>query len=206
MRRTIGNTPIARSYALAAPASANRRRHTGPAVSEAVSIERVGAERIEEMGPLYEALHEHHATIRPELAGGPTRGAAESWARRRRRYEGWLAQPGAFALLALRGGTAVGFAVVTVEDGFDSWRCGDPIGEVHDVALLPEARGGGLGSELLARVAAELAAAGVGYYRLLVLDGNDDAVRFYERAGMETVIHQMLGRTEPHGSAGEPNR
>ena len=160
-----------------------------------IAIERVGGERIDEMAPLYKALHEHHAAIRPALAGGGARDAEESWRRRRDRYRGWLAQPGAFALLARRGGEAVGFAVVTIEDGFDSWRCGDPIGEVHDIALLPEARGGGLGGELLARVADELAEAGVGYYRLLVLDGNDDAVRFYQGAGMETVVHQMLGRT-----------
>jgi len=46
-------------------------------------------------------------------------------------------------------------------------------------------------------VAAELAAAGVSHYRLLVLDGNDGAVRFYEREGMTTVIHQMLATTAP---------
>lgn len=158
-------------------------------------IERVGAERIEEMGPLYVALHEHHAAIRPRLGDGPARDAAESWRRRRRRYQAWLAQPGAFALLARRDGEAVGFAVVTVEDGYDSWDCGERVGEVHDIALLPAARGGGLGGELLARVAAELAADGVEHHRLLVLGGNDDAVRFYERAGMKIVIQQMLGRT-----------
>ena len=172
------------------------RRHTAASVSLGVAIERVGAERIEEMEPLYIALHEHHAAIRPELAGGVARDPADSWRRRRRRYQDWLAQPGAFALLARRAeGAAVGFAVVTVEDGFDSWRCGERIGEVHDIALLPEARGDGLGSELLARVAAELAADGVDYYRLLVLEGNEDAVRFYERAGLGTVVQQMLGRT-----------
>lgn len=161
------------------------------------SIERVGAERIDEMGALYVALHEHHAAIQPDLAGAPAREAEESWRRRRRRYLDWLAQPGAFALLARPGGggAAVGFALVTVEDAYDSWDCGEWIGEVHDISLLPAARGAGLGSELLARVASELAAAGVSHYRLLVLDGNDDAVRFYERAGMMTVVHQMLGRT-----------
>jgi ribosomal protein S18 acetylase RimI-like enzyme len=165
-------------------------------VSGAVAIERVGAERIEEMEPLYLALHEHHTAIRPELRGGAAREAAESWQRRRGRYRDWLARPGAFALLARsEDGAAVGFAVVTVEDGYDSWQCGERIGEVHDIALLPAARGGGLGGELLARVAAELAADGVEYYRLLVLEGNDDAVRFYERAGLTTVVQQMLGRT-----------
>jgi ribosomal protein S18 acetylase RimI-like enzyme len=162
-----------------------------------MAIERVGAERIDEVGPLYVALHQHHAAVRPQLAGAPARDAEESWRRRRGRYHGWLAQPGAFALLARHadGGAAVGFAIVTVEDAYDSWDCGERIGEVHDIALLPEARGAGLGGALLARVAAELAADGVSHYRLLVLDGNDDAVRFYERAGMTAVVHQMLGRT-----------
>jgi ribosomal protein S18 acetylase RimI-like enzyme len=164
-----------------------------------ITIERVGAERIEAMKPLYEALHDHHAEVRPELVGGQARGAGESWERRRRRYRIWLAQPGAFALLALREGEAVGYAVVTVEDGYDSWDAGERLGEVHDIALLPAARGAGLGSELLARVASELAADGISHYRLLVLDGNDDAVRFYRRAGLETVVHQMLGRTGPPG-------
>ncbi|HYC80623.1 MAG TPA: GNAT family N-acetyltransferase [Solirubrobacterales bacterium] len=163
-----------------------------------VAIKRVGSERIEELGPPYVALHEHHAAIRPRLAGAPARDAADSWRRRRRRYEGWLTQPGAFALLArpAGGGSALGFAVVTVEDAYDSWDCGERIGDVHDLAVLPEARGAGLGGELLARVASELAADGVSHYRLLVLDGNDDAVRFYERAGMTAVVQQMLGPTQ----------
>ena len=95
-----------------------------------VSIERVGAERIDDLGPLYLALHEHHAAIAPALASGAARGVEESWRRQRR-------------------------------------GCGERIGEVHDIALLPQARGGGLGTELLALVAAELAAAGVSHYRLL---------------------------------------
>lgn len=163
-----------------------------------VAIERVGAERIDELGSPYLALHEHHALIRPQLAGAPARDAADSWRRRRRHYQAWLAQPGAFALLArpAGGGGALGFAVVTVEDAYDSWDCGERIGDVHDLAVLPAARGAGLGGELLARVAAELAADGVSHYRLLVLDGNDGAVRFYERAGMTAVVHQMLGPTQ----------
>ena len=169
-----------------------------------MAIERVGAERIEEMGPLYLALHEHHAAIRPQLAGASARDADDSWRRRRRHYESWLAQPGAFALLGrpAGGGDPLVFAVVTVEDAFDSWDCGERIGDVHDIAVLPAARGAGLGAELLARVAAELAADGVSHYRLLVLDGNDDAVRFYERAGMTTVVQQMLGRTDQSDAQG----
>jgi len=169
-----------------------------------VAIERVGAEGIDEMGPLYVALHEHHAAIRPALAGAAARDAEDSWRRRRRHYRSWLAQPGAFALLARAAGGAapVGLAVVTIEDAYDSWDCGERIGDVHDIAVLPEARGAGLGGELLARVAAELAAEGISHYRLLVLAGNENAVRFYERAGMTTVVQQMLGRTDQADAQG----
>lgn len=172
-------------------------------MSGEIAIERVGAERIEAMAPLYEALHEHHARIAPALAGGPARETGESWRRRRRHYEKWLAQPGAFALLARKAaadgeayaGEVVGYAVVSVEAGFDSWDCGERVGDLHDLAVLPAARGAGLGHELLARVAAELATAGISQYRLLVLEGNDDAVRFYEREGLTTVVQMMLGPT-----------
>src|SRR5437899_2183017 len=106
--------------------------------------------------------------MRPACPLGNARAAPPPWGpprrgRRRERYESWLRQPGGFALLARRGEQAVGFAVVTVEDGYDSWDAGERIGEVHDIALLPEARGGGVGGELLTRVASELAADGVEY-------------------------------------------
>jgi ribosomal protein S18 acetylase RimI-like enzyme len=164
-------------------------------MSEAISISRVGPERIDDFEPLYDSLRAHHDAIAPEIGGAPTRGAAESWRRRRAAYERWLAEPGAFALLAERGGAPLGFAVVTVEPGIDSWDSGERIGEVHDIAVLPEARGSGLGGELLARTREELAAGGCRFYRLMVLAGNDAAVRFYEREGLTTVVTQMLGPT-----------
>jgi ribosomal protein S18 acetylase RimI-like enzyme len=164
-------------------------------MSEAISITRVGAERIADFEPLYGSLRAHHDEISPSLAGAPVRGAANSWENRRANYERWLAEPDAFALLAERGGVLLGYAVVTVEPGWDSWDVGERMGEVHDIAVLPEARGSGLGKELLARVRAELTAVGCRYYRLMVLGGNDAAVRFYEREGMETVTTQMMGPT-----------
>jgi ribosomal protein S18 acetylase RimI-like enzyme len=164
-------------------------------MAAAVEIERAGAERIEELEPLHLALAEHHGRIRPSLAGLEARDGASGWANRRPHYEEWLAAPGAFVLIARRGGAAVGFALVTVEPGFDGWGEGGAIGELHDLAVLPAERGGGIGTRLLDRVAAELDAAGVEHLRLLVLAGNDDAARLYERWGMEPVVTTMLGRT-----------
>jgi ribosomal protein S18 acetylase RimI-like enzyme len=160
-----------------------------------VSIVKAGSERLDELEPLYRALHVHHAEVTPELAGMPACDAAESWRRRRQRYTSWLAQPGSFVLLAERGGQAIGFALVTVEEGYDSWGSGERLGEVRDLAVLPEERGTGVGRLLLQRVAGELNAGGIERYRLMVLTANTDAIRLYERLGLRPVSQQMLGRT-----------
>jgi GNAT superfamily N-acetyltransferase len=164
--------------------------------SAEIGIERIGTDRVDELLPPYEALLAHHAAIAPELVGAPARSAAEAWPRRRAHYLEWLREPGFGLLAADAAGAVVGYAAVTVEAGFDSWDSG-PVGEVHDLAVLPEHRGAGLGAKLLAGVCAELRRLGVERYQLTVLGGNDDAVRFYERQGLTTVMTQMLGPTTP---------
>jgi ribosomal protein S18 acetylase RimI-like enzyme len=160
-----------------------------------VEVELAGAERIDELEELRLVLHEHHAAIAPTLAGAPARARPEAWALRRARYVEWLAEPGAFVAIARREGEAIGCAVVSVEGGYESWDAGERVGAVHDIAVLPGARGEGVGGLLLDRVAAELAAAGISHYRLNVLIGNDDAFRFYERRGLTAITTQMLGPT-----------
>jgi ribosomal protein S18 acetylase RimI-like enzyme len=161
----------------------------------AVSIVRGGAERLDELQPLYRALHLHHAEAAPELGGLPAADREEAWRRRRRRYSSWLAQPDSFVLVAERGSRPIGFALVTVEEGYDGWGRGERLGEVRDLAMLPEERGAGVGELLLGQVAAALAAANIERYRLTVLGANTDAIRFYERQGMRPITQQMLGRT-----------
>lgn len=160
-----------------------------------VSIVKAGAERLDELEPLYRALHVHHAAVTPELAGMTACDAGESWRRRRRRYATWLAQSRSFVLLAERGSRPIGFALVTVEQGYDGWGAGERLGEVRDLVVLPEERGAGVGRLLLDRTAAELATAGIEQYRLTVLAANAEAIRFYERSGLRPVAQQMLGRT-----------
>jgi GNAT superfamily N-acetyltransferase len=160
-----------------------------------IDFELLGAERVDELRPLYEALAAHHGEIRPTLAGLTAKDPADGWVRRRASYREWLAQPGSFALLARRDGRPLGFALVTIEEGFDSWGTGGRIGELHDLAVLPGERGAGLGRLLLDRVATELAGVGIEHVRLDVLAGNDDAFRFYERWGLEPVVTTMLGPT-----------
>jgi GNAT superfamily N-acetyltransferase len=160
-----------------------------------VSIVKAGSERLAELEPLYRALHVHHAEVAPELAGMPACDTAESWRRRQRRYASWLAQPGSFAMLALRGSRPVGFALVTIEQGYDGWGSRGRLGELRDLAVLPEERGAGVGALLLERVRSELAAAGIERYRLTVLTANAGAIRLYEQLGLRPVTQQMLGTT-----------
>ncbi|HTA98162.1 MAG TPA: GNAT family N-acetyltransferase [Solirubrobacteraceae bacterium] len=158
-----------------------------------VRIVRGGAGRIDDLAPLYIALQEHHRTLAPNLAGMSARPLDDAWERRRDRYARWLVRPDAFTVIAEQGSHAVGFALVTLEEDYDGWASGARIGELRDLAVLPELRGQGIGSRLMAAVAGELAAAGVRACRLTVLACNEDARRFYARCGMATVSHVLVG-------------
>jgi ribosomal protein S18 acetylase RimI-like enzyme len=159
-----------------------------------VEIRRGGAELISQLEPLYSVLHEHHVSVAPTLAGMPARSAAESWRRRCALYESWLAVPGSFVLMAERDRAAVGYAVVSISDAFQSWASGDRVGDVYELAVVAAERGRGIGSALMDAVEAELVAAGIGEVRLRVIAANRDALRFYERRGLTPISHVLLGR------------
>ena len=72
----------------------------------AVTVEHVDPASLDELRPLWEALLVRHAEVWALL---PQRPAGETWERRRRQYEGWLADEGSFVLLARRDGRAVGY-------------------------------------------------------------------------------------------------
>src|SRR4051812_25252072 len=72
--------------------------------------------------------------------------------------------------VAVRDGAVVGFATIA----------GDELAALH---VDPDAWRGGVGSALIARARADLAAAGVTLAHLWLLAGNTRAQRFYERDG-----------------------
>ena len=158
-----------------------------------VAIVRAGADRIEEIGKLYATLHDHHVTIAPKVAGLPPRSQQESWRRRRERYQEWLSPTDAFLLLAQTPEGTIGYALVSPGPGMQSWASGERVGELHDLAVLPDHRGRGVGSRLLHTVRVELAELGIGELRLTVMAANGDARRFYERHGLTVASHVMLG-------------
>jgi ribosomal protein S18 acetylase RimI-like enzyme len=145
-----------------------------------------GPEDLDLIGPLWVAVHHWHAQTMPELA--PYVSDDETWRVRRALYEELLAKPDTLLLIAAIGETTVGYGlahVLAVDETWipDTWATGSRIGEIESLSVLPQYRGGGLGSELLRRLEEHLAAQGVHDLILGALAGNRDAIRLYERRG-----------------------
>lgn len=161
-----------------------------------LAIVRAGVERLDDLEPLWNALQEHHAAIAPTLGGLVVRTPDEAWERRRARYAAWLEDPDAFILIAEREGRPVGYALVTVTGAFEGWAAGERVADVQTLSVLTDERGRGVGARLMDAVEGELAKRGIGEYRLIVIAPNAEAIRFYERRGLATVSHVMLGRID----------
>jgi ribosomal protein S18 acetylase RimI-like enzyme len=144
------------------------------------------AEDLDLIEPLWVAVHQRHAETMPELA--PYVSDDDTWRVRRALYEELLVKPDTLLLIALVDDVAVGYGlahVLPVDETWipDTWATGPRIGEIESLSVLPQYRGGGLGSELLRQLEEHLAARGVGDMILGALAGNHDAIRLYERRG-----------------------
>jgi ribosomal protein S18 acetylase RimI-like enzyme len=147
-------------------------------------IRRIGVSELELLEPLWNALREHHSSVTPEL--GAPRSRRESWLRRRRQYQTWLANPDSFLLLAERQGDQLGYAMVQVQEGSPTWPLSERTGEIETLSVLPGERGKGTGTALLEAVRKELGSRGITELSLHVMHTNNDAIRFYKRHGFDT--------------------
>ena len=68
---------------------------------------------------------------------------------------------------------------------------GDRTAELETLAVLPEQRGAGIGGALMDAVDQELGRLGIDDLWVVVVAGNADALRFYERRGLRTYMHRM---------------
>ena len=159
-----------------------------------IDIVQADAERLAELEPLYRELHETHVAVAPRLAGLARRSAQESWTRRCDRYAEWLARPDAFVLIAQRSGSPVGYALTSTASGYQSWVSEERVGEIHDLVVAAAERGRGIGSALMDAVEGRLGALGIREYRVMLIDANEPAHRFYRSRGMTQVSRVMLGR------------
>ena len=103
---------------------------------------------------------------------------------RARLVPGLRAHPTTLVLVAHADGRAVGIAVCFF--GFSTFRA-RPLLNVHDLAVLPDARGRGVGRALLAAAEARARARGCCKLTLEVLEENHRARAVYARAGFADV-------------------
>lgn len=105
---------------------------------------------------------------------------------RQRLIPGLRAHPTALVWLAIAAGRHVG--VLTAFVGFSTFRA-RPLVNVHDVAVLADARGGGIGRRLLAAAEAHARAAGCCKLTLEVLENNLPAKGLYESVGYRQAAY-----------------
>jgi ribosomal protein S18 acetylase RimI-like enzyme len=166
-----------------------------------VRIAPAGPERIPDLEPLTRSLHAHHLTVDPDIPGIPPRDADDWWAIRRARYEGWLAEPGSFLLVAKDDAPAlVGYAFVTFHGIDDSHTTGERFAELQSLVVSPGRRGEGIGSELLHEVYRQVRARGVEEMVIGVLATNEPAMRLYRREGFAPWVVLTMGKVpDPDG-------
>ena len=88
--------------------------------------------------------------------------------------------PGAFSVLAFTAGQAVG--LVNCFAGFSTFQC-RPLVNIHDIVVLPEFRGHGIGRMMLEFVERLARERGCCKLTLEVLEGNREAQALYRNVG-----------------------
>ncbi len=141
---------------------------------------------LDPLEPLWRSLMDRH---RAAWEGVAVRSYDDSWPRRRAQYRRWLREPGSFALVARRGHRLLGYAVVGIEEGDETYATGERQAEIHTLAVLPGERDHGLGAALVDVLERRLLADGVTDVFVGTMAGNDAAQRFYERRGYAPFVH-----------------
>jgi ribosomal protein S18 acetylase RimI-like enzyme len=157
----------------------------------ALRVVSAGLERLDELEPLWAAMHSAHAAMADEVA--PVRPLAESWRRRRAEYSHWLAaEPDDTRLLiAELDGHVVGYLMLRFMGGASTWDVGERVAEIESLSVLSDVRSQGVGARLVS------AARELGTERLLVgaVHANTAALRFYEREGFGPFYVLLIERS-----------
>ena len=108
-------------------------------------------------------------------------------------------RPSCEALIAERGGRAVGFALFFTT--FSTFLC-KPGLYLEDLFVEPEHRGHGIGKAVLRRLAALAMERECGRFEWRVLDWNEPSIRFYESLGATVMPEwQLVRMTRPEIAA-----
>lgn len=149
----------------------------------------IGADRLDELRPLWLGLFDHHASIAEGVA--PVRDRDGSWRRRREQYESWVSAAEVTILLAVQGERAVGYITLTFSEPPPTWDIG-PVATIETLSVLPAARGSGIGALLTAEARRIAAARGAQTLAVGLAHTNDGARRFYERQGFRPFYLELI--------------
>jgi ribosomal protein S18 acetylase RimI-like enzyme len=168
----------------------------------AFTIDTAGAERLDELAPLWAQMQAHHESVAPDALTSGVAGFRDpdgSWARRRASYAEWFAAGQAVLHIARTRDRAVaGYAMVRLHSG--GWAQLDTpeeMAEIESLSVSRAHRGRGIGSQLIHAVHTDLRARGIELLTLSVFAGNAPAARLYARFGMQPVLTTMIGRVAP---------
>ena len=161
-------------------------------VSRAVEINAGSAGDIPQLREAFLSLHDHHRRLSAVVLTEPDERA---WAARVSTYEDYFAEGRALLHLGLIAGRCVGYALTVLHRGSDDTfplRAG--YAELYTLAVVPDARGSGIGSALLDAVEAELSNRGIANLTVAVMCANEAAIRLYRRRGFipgELILYRI---------------
>lgn len=151
-----------------------------------------GPDDLDTLAQLWTGMVETHRTVAGQRF--PVRSAADSWPRCREEFAGWLAD-GSGVLWLARADTdseLLGFLICRLIGSGPIFDLGDRRGEVDSLVVADHARGQGVGTALLAACRADLVGRGCRWWQIAVADGNDDALRLYDRLGFRPWVHELV--------------
>lgn len=93
--------------------------------------------------------------------------------------------------VALDGDRHIGFAYFEYEPMLYA-ELATRVAWLHDIYVEPDARGGGIGSQLIAAVRHDARALGADKILLSVATGNETGRELFERNGFRTTMHEMM--------------
>jgi len=162
-----------------------------------IQIRRGGAEDIDRLGALWEAMWTHHSGL-PEMPS--MRDVDAAWALRAKQYREWLAGDDHALLLAERGEEPVGYAMVSIGGAVPSWGgLGEVTAEIETLSVLESMRGMGVGKALNDAAIDFARERGAESVFVAAAHSNEGALNFYRREGFEDFYVQLSRPIEPAG-------
>jgi len=150
------------------------------------------------MERLWRFLYSHHSEV--TTAAVPFVTADERWPERVREFRQSIDDDAAVFLLAESEGEPLGFAFTTLRAPSPIF-AGGAIAELEVLVVAPERRSEGIGEELVRRSLARSRKLGATTLKVVVLAGNDAALRFYRRLGVEPALIELLAPLEAPGES-----